>query len=140
MATESEAAADDDRPVSARQVELVQGLCVEIRREPFRLGARAAMLEHVGRDVAAVDVEPCAQPRDEQPAGPARGIQRRLAFVLDEALEVRDLGAGPVELGPPLREHTVMPGLGAVPTHAASLLTRKFQRTNGSLSSEPGAL
>ena len=60
-AAEAEAAADEDRPVAARQVELVHRLRVQVRREPLARRRLAAVLEHVGRDVAAVDVEPGAE-------------------------------------------------------------------------------
>jgi hypothetical protein len=49
FASEAEAAAEDDRPVRPREVELVQRLCVEVRRlEPLTNGALTGKREHVG--------------------------------------------------------------------------------------------
>jgi hypothetical protein len=109
-AAEAEAAADDDRPIAPRQVELVHGLRVQVRGQTLRLGPLPAEGQHVGGDVAAVDVEAGLQKRHEQPAGSARDVERRLPC-LDEALEVRDLWAGSVELRPPLRDEPVVPRL-----------------------------
>ncbi len=67
------AAADDDRPVAARQVELVHRLRVEVRRrQPLALAPLTDALEHVGRDVGAVDVEPGLEIRHQQPPRAAR--------------------------------------------------------------------
>jgi hypothetical protein len=49
------------------------------------------VLARVGRDVATVDVQPCLQIWDEQPAGAAGDVERRLAG-LDEPLESRSRG------------------------------------------------
>ena len=120
LPAEPEPAADDDRPVAARQVELVHRLRVEVRRrQPLSLAALADALEHVRRDVRAVDVEPRVEIRHEQPARAARGVERRLAR-LDERPEPVDLRPVEVELGPPTRDESVVPGLRGGGAHAAS--------------------
>ena len=110
LPAQAEAAADDDRPVAARQVELVHGLRVQVRGQTLRLGTLAAEGQHVGGDVAAVDVEAGLQKRYEQASGAAGDVERGLPR-LDEAPEVRDLRAGSVELRPPLRDEPVVPRL-----------------------------
>jgi hypothetical protein len=110
VAAQTEATADIHRAVPARQVELVHGLRVQPRGEAPARGGLATVREHVRRDVAAVDVEAGAQVRKQQPAGAARDVERRLAVLLDKPLEVRDLLAADVELRPPLRHNTVVPG------------------------------
>ena len=110
LTAEAEASADEDRAIAARQVELVQRLRVEVRSEALLLGALAAQRQHVGRDVAAVDVEAGPEIRQEEAPGPAGGVERGLTF-LDEPPEVVDLGARVVELGPPLRNEPVVPRL-----------------------------
>ena len=111
VAAEPESAADEDRPVRPRDVELVQGLCVEARRiEAFSRGPLAREREHVGRDVAAVDVELGTQVGHEQAARAAGCVKCRLTG-FDEAAEVVDLRTVEVELRPPTRDETVVPGL-----------------------------
>src|SRR5207244_5661274 len=100
-AAEPETPAYDDRPVTPRQAQLVHRLRVETGRQSLLLGPLAAERKHVGRHVATVDVQAGAQPRHQQPSGPAGDIERRLAAILDEALEIRDLGPVPVEHRPP---------------------------------------
>jgi hypothetical protein len=118
IATEPEPAAEHDRRVATREVELVHGLRVEPRRRhALPLGALAAEREHVGGDVAAVDVEPRLKIRHEEPPGAARDVERGLSR-LHEALEVVDLGTVEVELGPPPRDEAVVPGLRAGVGHA----------------------
>ena len=110
-AAETEPAADDDSPIQPRQLQLVHRLRVEPRRQPFPFRPLAAESEHVRRDVATVHVQAGAKPRHEQAPGPARHVERRLPTVLDEALEVGDLGAVRVEHRPPARNDAVVPGL-----------------------------
>ena len=110
VAPDAEPAAHDDRPVAPRKVELVQRLRVQRRRQSLALGALAREGEHVLGYVHAVDIEPGVQPRDEQPAGSAGGVERGLA-ALHEAPEVLDLGALGVELRPVTGDHAVVPGL-----------------------------
>ena len=62
------------------------------------------------RLLLTADIEARAEERHEQPAGAAGDVERGLAR-LDVALEVRDLRAFGVELGPPLRDEAVVPGL-----------------------------
>ena len=88
----------------------------------------AARRDHVGRDVAAVDVQARLAVRDEQPAGAARHVERRLARPLDEAPEVLDLLAALVELGPPPGDEPVMPGLRR-DVHAAECVGRRPARS-----------
>jgi hypothetical protein len=76
----------------------------------FTLGFLAAERDHVRRDIAAVNVESGSKVRDEQTAGAAGNVERRLTS-LDVLLKVRDLGAIFVELGPPPRNEAVVPGL-----------------------------
>ena len=130
-AAEPEAAADDDRAVATRQVELVHRLRVEVRlRQLLALAALADALEHVGRDVRAVDVEPCLEIGHEQPPGAARGIERRLAG-LDELPEPVDLRPVEVELRPPARDEAVVPGLRAGGrTHTVILSGNRWKWTN----------
>jgi hypothetical protein len=73
----------------------------------------AAERDHVRRDVAPVDVEPGTKIGDQQPAGPAADIERRLTALLDVPLEVGDLVRPEVvvELRPPLRDQAVVPRL-----------------------------
>ena len=113
-AAEPERAAHEDRPVRPRQVELVHRLYDERRRQPLALGLLATVRHHVRRDVAAVDVEPGPEVRDQQPPRSARDVERRLTVMLDVALEVRDLVRAEVvvELRPPGRDQAVMPRLG----------------------------
>jgi len=112
VASEAERAADDDRPVATRQVEPVQRLCIESRGgQALTLGALTAALEHVRRDVGAVDVEARFQVRDQQAARAAPGVECRLAR-LDEGPEELDLGAVEVVLRPPAADEPVMPRSG----------------------------
>src|SRR5262245_31119396 len=90
-APEPERAAHVDRAVAPRKVELVHRLDVQGGREALGVGLLAARGDHVGRYVAAVYVEPGSEVGQEQPTAAAADIERRLAAVLDEALEVRDL-------------------------------------------------
>jgi hypothetical protein len=111
VAAEREAAADHDRPVGARWIELVHRLDEECRRQPLALSTLAAEGDHVLRDVAAVHVQPGAQVRKQQPARPAGDVEGGLAVTLDEAPEVVDLSPALVELGPPFGNEAVVPGL-----------------------------
>ena len=78
LAAESERAADDDRPVPPRKLELVHRLRVEVRRvEALAHSALACEREHVGRDVAAVDVDAGVQVGHEQPPRPTCGVESR---------------------------------------------------------------
>ena len=85
----------------------------EGRRQSLECRLLATERNHVGGNVAAVDVEPCTKIGNEQPAGAARDVERWLAIPLDVPLEVRDLmrPEAVVELRPPLRDQTVVPGL-----------------------------
>ena len=49
--------------------------------------------------------------RQQQPAGPAGDVERRLTVALDEPAEVVDLRTALVELGPPFGNEAVVPGL-----------------------------
>ena len=89
-ATEADDAARDDRPIAARRIELVQRLNEERRLEPLAASPLAAEGDHVGRSVAAVDIQSGAQPGNQEPARPAAGVERRLS-VLDEAAKIVDL-------------------------------------------------
>jgi hypothetical protein len=109
-ASEPESPADENGLVATRRIELVHRLDEERRSEPLALGLLPAERDHVRRHVAAVDVEPGSEVRDEQPSGAAGDVERRLT-ALDVLLEVRDLGTVLVELGPPLRDEPVVPGL-----------------------------
>jgi hypothetical protein len=90
----------------------VDRLLVEVRTKTLALRRLAAEREHVGGDVAAVDVEPGAKKRHEEATGAAGDVERRLAAFLDDAPEVRDLRPADVELGPPARDNAVVPGGG----------------------------
>lgn len=111
VATDAERATHVDRPVAARKVELVRCLRVQVRREPLALGPLPTQGEHVRREVGPVDIKPVAEERDQHPAGPARHVERRLPR-LDVRAEELDLGTVEVELGPPPRDESVVPGLG----------------------------
>ena len=83
------------------------------RRESLALGLVTAARDHVLGDVTAVDVQPGAQERNEQSARPARDVERRAAAAFHVAPEVRDLERAEVvvELGPVVRDQSVVPGL-----------------------------
>ena len=86
-------------------------LWVEVRRrQSLAFGTLPAEREHVGRDIGGVDVETRVQVRDQQPAGTATRIQRRLAR-LDERPEELELGPVEVVLGPPAGNEPVVPRL-----------------------------
>src|SRR5262249_48525550 len=106
--TQSEHAAGDDRPVPPRGGELVERLDQQRWLKAVGAGTLAAELDHVGRDVAAVDVVTGLPPRDQQPAGAAAGGEGRLPRG-DEAAEVLDLRAAGVERRPPLSNEPVVP-------------------------------
>ncbi len=110
-AAKAEAAADEERPVTPGQLELVHRLGVQRRSETFPLGGSTAEREHVGRDVATVDVEARAEEGEQQPARSARDVERRLSVRLDLPPEVVELGASLIELGPPARDDAVVPRL-----------------------------
>ena len=107
---ETQAAADVDRPVPPRKVEVVHGLAGQRRRGADRRGRLAAEGNHVGRDVDPVDVQPVRDVRHEQAAGATGDVERRLAL-LDELAEVLDLRAGVAEQRPPPGHHPVVPAL-----------------------------
>ena len=86
-------------------------LPVEGRRDALALRRLTAEREHVGRDVAAVDVEARSEERDQQPPGPAGDVERGLSASLDDAPEVVDLRPADVELRPPPGDDAVVPGL-----------------------------
>jgi hypothetical protein len=88
----------------------VHRLDEERRCEPFGFGLCPAERDHVGGDITAVDVESCAEKGNQEAAGPARDVERRLT-AFDVALEVGDLRAILVELGPPLGDEAVVPRL-----------------------------
>jgi hypothetical protein len=67
--------------------------------------------DHVRRNVAAVDIQTGPEVGQEQAAGSTTDVEGRLAVALDELLEVGDLSPALVELGPPLRYESVVPGL-----------------------------
>ena len=89
----------------------MHGLRIQVRRQALGFRAFATKRQHVRREVTTVDVQARPEVRDEEPSGPARDVESRLTVVLDELLEVRDLGAVHVELGPPSRNDPVVPGL-----------------------------
>jgi hypothetical protein len=78
-----ERVADLDRPICARQVELVARLRVEPRLEALAGRLFATESEHVGRDVAAVNVESAAQQGHEQAARPTGEIEGRLPIPVE---------------------------------------------------------
>ena len=109
VTTQAEPTADDDRSIAARYVQLVHGLRIEARRaQALSLSPLAAELEHVGRDVRAVDVEPGLEVRNEEAPGAARGIECGLPN-LDEPAEIVDLWPVAVELRPPAGNDAVVP-------------------------------
>ena len=87
-------------------------LHVQLRREALALGLLAAERDHVGRDVAAVDVQAGSEVGNEQAPGPAGDVQRGLPVVSMNLLEVRDLLRAEVvvELGPLPSDEPVVPG------------------------------
>ena len=129
IAPQPEAAADEDRLVGARRVELVHRLHEEGRREPCALRLLAADRDHVAGDVTTVDVEPGEQEWDEQSPGAAGDVESRLA-ALDVLLEVGDLRPVLGELGPPLRHEPVVPGRRGVRCHGCPprLVSSKSER------------
>ena len=68
-----------------RQIELVHRLLVQPRSQSLPCGSFPAIGEHVGRDVAAVDVQTGAQQRKQQTPRAAGEIEGRLTIVLDDA-------------------------------------------------------
>ena len=79
----------------------------------------AAVREHVGRDIAAVDVQAGLQQREQEAARATAKVEGGLAVALDEPLVEGQLSRVRfVELGPPARDQAVMPGLRGV-RHAA---------------------
>ena len=67
--------------------------------------------EHVGRDIAAVDVQTGAQQGKQQAARAAGQIEGRLSVVLDErSVEGKLVRIGLVELRPPAGHEPVVPG------------------------------
>ena len=88
-------------------------LLVQSRRQPIPRGALAAEGEHVGRDVAAVDVQPGLQAR-EAAGGPCRSqVEGGLAVALDERPVEASSSRVVVELRPPASHQAVVPGLRA---------------------------
>jgi hypothetical protein len=65
VSAEAEPSADEDRAIAPGQLELVECLGVEVRRQALLLGGLAAEGQHVGRDVAAVDVQARTKIRQE---------------------------------------------------------------------------
>src|SRR5216684_8674771 len=100
------------------------------RSRPRRFVTSVAPLRSPGAQPACPSAS--AKIGNEQPAGAARDVQRWLAIPLDVPLEVRDLmrPEAVVELRPPLRDQTVVPGL----HFAFQLRTHRFDRSseNGS--------
>ena len=84
----------------------MERLYQERRVEPFTPCFLPAKRDHVGGHIATIYVEAVTKPRQQQPAGAASGIQRRLPL-LDEAAEVLDLRALCGELGPPFGNEAV---------------------------------
>ena len=84
-------------------------LRVERRCETFARRRLATQREHVLGDVAAVDIEAGSEIREQQAPGAAGDVQSRLPR-FDVPLEVLDLLAALVELGPPAGNDAVMPG------------------------------
>jgi hypothetical protein len=103
-APEPERAANEDRLVAARSVELVHCLNGDVRRESFADHSSFAEVDHVRGHVATVDIEACAKKREQQPASAAADIKCRLPVIFDVALEVANLVYPEVvvELRPPL--------------------------------------
>src|SRR6185436_9515275 len=110
VASEPEAAADENRAVPPRGLEFVHRVYEQGGGKAFALRFLATERDHVGGDITAVDVEAGPKVRDEQAPRAARDIKRGLT-ALDVLLEVPDLAAVFVELGPPPRTEPVMPGL-----------------------------
>jgi hypothetical protein len=89
----------------------VQRLRVELRRfEALSRCALTAEGQHVGRDVASVDIEPRLEPGHEQPPRTASDVESGLSG-FDEPAEIVGLGAAEIELCPPSRNEPVVPGL-----------------------------
>src|SRR5581483_4637845 len=102
---DAEDAADDDRPVAARRVEVMERAHPQGRLR----SALTAALDHVSGDVAAVGVDARPQPRNEQPARAAPRVEHGLPL-FGEPLEVLDLRPVDDEVRPPLADQAVVPG------------------------------
>ena len=89
----------------------VHGLLEQARHIARLRRPGAAHGQHIGRDVAAVDVHTRAQVRQQQATGAAADIEHRLTEPSDKVLEIRELRTVEVEFGPPLCYQAVMPGL-----------------------------
>ncbi len=83
LAAEAEGIADVDRPVRPRQAELVHCLLVQPRRQAVPRGLLVAEGEHVGREVAAVDVQAGLQQGKQEAARATAEVERGLAVPLD---------------------------------------------------------
>src|SRR5439155_6672705 len=105
---QTEAPAHIDRPVPPREIELMHRLSVQPRRQTVCLRSLTTQRKHVIGDVDAIHFESRLKIGNEQPAGPARDVERRLCR-FNEGSEVLDLRARRFELSPPLRDESVVP-------------------------------
>src|ERR1700674_2810568 len=83
----------------------------EARRETGLQSASVSLREHVGRDVAAIDVEAIGEKRNEDPPRTATRIEHGLPEPSDRRAEVGQLFRLRFgdELAPPPRDQAVMP-------------------------------
>jgi hypothetical protein len=93
----------------------VQRLDEQRRVEAFLARPRRGALDHVGRDVCAVDVVSSPKPGQEHPAGAAAGVEGWLTLG-DEPPEELDLVPADGELRPPVGDEAVVPRL-RLPAH-----------------------
>lgn len=106
-APESEGTAHHDSAVTAGEVELVDRLDDERRLMADGSRRGPARLDHVGRRVNTIDIEPVGDPWHEQAPGAAPDIESRLSGGHVRAEEV-DLGTAKVEVRPPPGDQPVM--------------------------------
>ena len=90
------------------QIERLHGALIEGRVQVQRLRLLPAEVEHVGRVVDAVDVDPGLQIVQQQAARAAPHVEHRLADLMDEfSIEgaIRPLGGVAAQQVPVLRHH-----------------------------------
>ena len=107
---EPEGPAREDRAVDPGQGQRVQGLVIQPRLQAFGCGPVSTEREHVGREIAAIDIEAGRAERQQDAPSAAPGIERGVPVFLHERSVVRDLGPVVVDLGPPTRHEPVVPG------------------------------
>ena len=138
-AADAEHPAGDHRAVAARGCERVQRLHEQRRLEPLTPSVLAAEGDHVGRDVAPVDVEPGTEPGQQQPARAASGVERRLPD-LDEPPVVVDLRTAVVQRGPVLGDEAVVPRLGRAAHSPSSSFVSRSPKTSAEARRRHGRL